>query len=73
MEKIGAVAAPLLLVHGTEDRYVPSRFSQALYAAASEPKRLLMIEGGSHNNSMRRGAPAYRAALRDFFGAPEKL
>jgi alpha-beta hydrolase superfamily lysophospholipase len=68
MEKIGAVAMPVLLVHGTEDRYVPPRFSEALYAAASEPKRLLMIEGGTHNNSMRRGASQYRVALRELFG-----
>lgn len=68
VEKIGSVAVPVLLVHGTEDRYVPPRFSEALYAAAAAPKRLLMIEGGTHNNSMRRGASEYQLALRELFG-----
>jgi fermentation-respiration switch protein FrsA (DUF1100 family) len=63
IDKIDQVGMPLLLVHGTDDQYVPARFSEELYAAAREPKRLLMIEGGTHNNSMRLGRQAYRQAL----------
>ncbi len=66
--KIPAVRMPLLLVHGQQDRYVPASFSQRLYEAASAPKKLLMIEHGSHNNSMRSGSAAYRQALADLFG-----
>jgi uncharacterized protein len=68
VDKIGEVRLPVLLVHGTEDRYVPARFSEALYAAAASPKKLLLIEGGTHNNSMRRGTAQYRAALNEMFG-----
>ena len=68
VDKIADVDIPVLLVHGTEDRYVPARFSEALYAAAPEPKKLLLIEGGTHNNSMRMGSAEYRKALREFFG-----
>lgn len=68
LEKIRAVRMPVLLAHGTEDRYVPARFSEALYAAATAPKHLLLIDGGSHNNSMRRGAAEYREAMRALFG-----
>jgi fermentation-respiration switch protein FrsA (DUF1100 family) len=68
VEKISAVRLPVLLVHGTDDRYVPARFSVALYAAAASPKKLLLVDGATHNNSMRRGAEEYRAALSELFG-----
>jgi fermentation-respiration switch protein FrsA (DUF1100 family) len=61
------VRLPVLIVHGGDDRMVPSRFSQALYDAANEPKRLLIVEGGTHNNSMRLGRVAYQQALHDMF------
>lgn len=61
--KIDKVGMPLLIVHGTADPYVPARFSEELYEAAQPPKRLLLIEGGTHNNSMRVGQRQYRQAL----------
>ena len=52
------------------DRFVPARFSQALYDAARAPKRLLLVEGGSHNNSMRVASDEYREALAALFRLP---
>jgi alpha-beta hydrolase superfamily lysophospholipase len=69
IDKIGQVRMPVLVVHGAHDRYVPPRFSRMLFDAARGPKRLLMVEGGSHNNSMRLGREAYRDALHALFGA----
>jgi alpha-beta hydrolase superfamily lysophospholipase len=68
IEKIRRIRMPVLVVHGAGDRYVPARFSEALYAAAPEPKKLLIVENGSHNNSMRVGDADYRQALRETFG-----
>lgn len=68
MAKVKDVGLPVLFVHGTGDRYVPARFSEQLHAAALEPKRLLLVDGGSHNNSMRVGRDEYAKMLRDFFG-----
>jgi fermentation-respiration switch protein FrsA (DUF1100 family) len=59
---------PVLVVHGREDRYVPARFSEKLYAAVAAPKKLLLVEGGSHNNSMRTGSAEYMKALGELFG-----
>ena len=67
IEKIRGVNVPVLLVHGTGDRYVPAKFSQALYEAAPTPKRLLLIENGGHNNAMWLGDSEYRGAFADFF------
>ena len=69
VDKIGRVKMPVLIVHGADDKYVAPRFSEALYAAAPPgKKRLLMVEGGTHNNAMRVGRTAYREALQDLFG-----
>ena len=39
---------PILLIHGTADTIVGAAHSRRLYAAAPEPKRLEIIEGGGH-------------------------
>ena len=66
--KIAQVRMPVLVVHGEGDRYVPVRFSEALYAAAPAPKRLLVVPNGSHNNSLAVGGPDYRRVVDEFFG-----
>jgi uncharacterized protein len=71
--KIARVGMPVLIVHGLKDRYVTPRFSEMLYAAAAGSKRLLLVEGGNHNDSMLVGSTAYRQAFTDLFGwAPER-
>jgi len=67
IDKIRGIDLPVLFVHGTGDRYVPAKFSQALYQAAPGPKKLLLIDNGGHNNAMWIGDPAYRETLVDFF------
>ncbi|MFV9683918.1 alpha/beta hydrolase [Pseudomonas sp. NY15367] len=64
LSKIGEVGIPVLIAHGRDDRYVPSRFSEALFDAASEPKQLLLIEGANHNNGLRMAGNSYRQALQ---------
>ena len=57
-ERIGRVAAPLLVLHGDADRIVPSRFGEALFALAREPKRLVRFPQGGHVNLDDYGAVA---------------
>jgi fermentation-respiration switch protein FrsA (DUF1100 family) len=66
--KIQQIRMPVLIVHGEEDRYVPARLSSALYAAAPQPKRLLLIPNGTHNNGVFTGDADYRRALQELFG-----
>jgi fermentation-respiration switch protein FrsA (DUF1100 family) len=68
IQKIKSVDIPVLVVHGAGDRFIPARFSQALYQAAPNPKKLLLIENGSHNNSMWIGDGEYQHALGELFG-----
>ncbi|MBI4342021.1 MAG: alpha/beta fold hydrolase [Candidatus Omnitrophica bacterium] len=48
---------PLLFIHGTRDVIVGVDHSRRLYAAASEPKRLEILEGGSHAEALFRDDP----------------
>ncbi len=42
---------PLLLIHGTDDRIIPFRFSEQLYAASpADPKRLVPAREFGHND-----------------------
>ncbi len=54
-ERIGDVSEPLLIVHGTDDRVIPVGHGERLYGLASEPKRLEIVEGASHDDLWRRG------------------
>ena len=48
---------PALFLHGTRDVIVEHRHSRRLYAAAADPKRLEIIEGGSHAEALFRDDP----------------
>jgi fermentation-respiration switch protein FrsA (DUF1100 family) len=50
LSKIGDVSAPLLILHGVEDRIVPIRLGRQLYKAANEPKEMVELEGLGHND-----------------------
>ncbi|MGF6170988.1 fermentation-respiration switch protein FrsA (DUF1100 family) [Pseudomonas moraviensis] len=63
IDKIADIHMPLLVVHGMADAFVPPRFSEQLFNAAEEPKRLLLVPGATHNNSMALGGLGYRKAL----------
>lgn len=67
-ERIAQVKAPVLIVHGSADTLIPSALGQALYERAPEPKRFVLVEGGSHHNTNAVGQAQYRAALAELFG-----
>jgi fermentation-respiration switch protein FrsA (DUF1100 family) len=53
---IGHVKAPILVLHGEQDRIVPPRFGRALFDAASEPKELWLAREAGHEDLARYGA-----------------
>jgi fermentation-respiration switch protein FrsA (DUF1100 family) len=48
--KIGNYSGPLLQCHGDADTIVPFELGERLHAAAREPKKLIVIPGGDHND-----------------------
>ncbi|MCX7659009.1 MAG: lysophospholipase [Caldimonas manganoxidans] len=67
-EHIQRVRAPVLVVHGSADRFIPPALGHRLYERAPPPKRWLLVEGASHHNASALGRDAYRAALQELFG-----
>jgi uncharacterized protein len=71
LEKIPEVKAPTLFIHGTNDRLVPPSMSEQLYAAATAPKRLLLVDGAGHSNIAWSGAfDRVQDAVHAFFRLP---
>ena len=67
--KIQQIRMPVLIVHGEEDRYVPARLSSALYAAAPQPKKLLLIPNGDAQQQRHgRATPTTATRCRSFLG-----
>ncbi|GHD46584.1 alpha/beta hydrolase [Thalassobaculum fulvum] len=54
--RLGGAKAPVLIVHGTEDRVVPIDHGEALFEVAPEPKRLVRLRGGAHTDLFDHGA-----------------
>jgi uncharacterized protein len=55
-ERIARVKAPLLVMHGSDDRVIPILFGERLFTLAHEPKRLVRFPGGGHEDLGKFGA-----------------
>jgi uncharacterized protein len=67
-DRIAAVKAPVLVVHGADDSLIPHALGRALYERAAAPKRFVLVEGGTHYSTNGRGQQQYREALRELYG-----
>lgn len=70
VERMARVKAPVLVVHGSADSLIPPALGRALFDAAPEPKRWVLVEGGTHHNTNGLAQADYRAALGELFGLP---
>ncbi len=66
--RVAQVRAPLLVVHGSDDRAIRPHLGRALYERATAPKRFVLVPGGSHHDTHVVGQSLYREALRELFG-----
>jgi len=46
--KLANVKAPILIAHGDPDKTIPTNEGRRLFAAANEPKKLLIVPGAGH-------------------------
>jgi uncharacterized protein len=65
----GRLTAPLLVVAGGRDQIIPAGHSRRLFAAASQPKRLAVLDGADHNDHDLLAGPWLLAELRRFLAA----
>ena len=66
--KVASIGSPLLVVHGANDSTIKPELGRKLFKAAAEPKKFVLVEGGSHHNTNSVGQGAYRKALAEMFG-----
>lgn len=67
ISKIKSLQMPVMFVHGTADSLMPYTMSKTLYAAAPEPKQLLLVPGAKHNNGdLFFNSSEYRRAIQKF-------
>jgi fermentation-respiration switch protein FrsA (DUF1100 family) len=66
IEAIGRVAAPKLVIAGTADRHTRLAESEALYAAAAQPKEFWVIAGAAHIDFHAFAGAPYEARVLDF-------
>lgn len=65
--KIDGVGAPLLVIHGTDDRIIPFEMGRKLYEIAPQPKQFWPVQGGTHNDIVEAAGAAYRQRLAAFY------
>jgi alpha-beta hydrolase superfamily lysophospholipase len=65
LQRIGQIAAPVLIAHSRGDEIIPFAHGEALFSAAREPKRFLALSGG-HNEGFLYGRDEWVAAVGAF-------
>ncbi len=68
VKKVASIGSPLLIVHGSNDSLIKPELGRKLYEAAAQPKRFVLVDGGSHHNTNSLGQSAYKTALAEMFG-----
>lgn len=58
---------PVLLVHGTDDSFVPVEMTYANYKACAGPKHLLIVPGADHGMSYFMDKAGYETAMKAFW------
>jgi len=66
IDQMAQIRAPLLMLHGAQDRTVPIALGQRLFAAANPPKHWQPFASASHSDLHRAEASAYQSALITF-------
>ncbi len=66
VEALKNAKVPVLIIHGDDDRFVPSRMSRDNYDACASAKEILIVPGAGHGLSYCVDAKAYEKAVQDF-------
>lgn len=58
---------PVLLVHGTEDHFVPVEMTYENYSACTAPKKLFIVPGADHGMSYYTDKQGYEKTIKEFW------
>ena len=67
LEAVKKTKVPVLLIHGTADRYVPCEMSRRIFAANEKMITFVEVEGAPHGLSALKDPGLYERSLEDFF------
>lgn len=67
LEALEHCKVPVLLIHGSDDHFVPAEMAYENYKACAAPKKLLIVPGADHAMSYYVDPVAYEAAMLDFW------
>ncbi|MGH9936387.1 MAG: alpha/beta hydrolase, partial [Blastocatellia bacterium] len=67
IDRVGAIKAPKLFIAGAKDRHTKLVESRELFAAASEPKELWVVEEAAHGDVHQVAKEEYERRVLDFF------
>ena len=63
---VARIKAPALFVHGDSDSIVPLQYGRMAYSAANDPKRMLVVPGGTHDRPDLVDPETYYGAVKQF-------
>ena len=68
IDQVKKARVPILFAQGAEDCIVPAWMAQKLYDACTAPKKLLLVPGASHAESVAIDPAGYHKAIEELFG-----
>jgi len=69
VEALRSCAVPVLLIHGTDDRFVPVEMTYENYKACTSEKQLFIVPGAEHGTSYLVDTAGYETAVRSFWNS----
>ncbi|APE38191.1 alpha/beta hydrolase [Nocardia mangyaensis] len=66
LARIATVGVPVLMMHGERDELLPLRHAERLFAAAREPKQLIVVPGAGHNDVIDTLGPRWARLISDW-------
>jgi fermentation-respiration switch protein FrsA (DUF1100 family) len=67
IDRVGAIKAPKLFIAGAKDQHTKLDESREIFAAASEPKELWVVEAAAHVDVHQIAEEEYERRILDFF------
>lgn len=68
-DSVAVTDVPILLIHGSADRYVPARFSVDIFEARHGECEIMLVDGASHGYSFYREPTRYLARVDEFIAS----
>lgn len=66
VRSVQSSSVPVMFIHGTKDHYIPPSMSEALFAAKTGAKRLLLVKDATHGFALDADPILYKQSVQEF-------